>query len=542
MNDRWKTRSQLSWACIILASIALILSSPRVALADACTDPFPTGLSGTVVGAECQVNSSVVAQGTYNLVFPVSYTLRLCGFPSSCVAAGIGTITVPPLAGGNTLTLLIGGNLFMDIGSAIVGDVNKADAVGATINIFVRGSVFLSGDGTNGAKITSNLTAGSCSGGRSGNITINADAGIFTQAGSVISAGDLAASAAKGGGFKAACPGGAITMNACQIDVDGKVLSQSALTGTGAVQRPGGGQITIIAACELFESLTGIISSRGLDPGADLVHLQGGCLVEILGLVESTGPGHAVPNSPKNHCDDAFRPDKPPNSTACVEVWSGGPLIINSIPPANGEINVDTAQQGGHQLAWADVFARDFILILGDSAGPYAIHGNEFVSNSIGAFITVKSQLGSVTTSGLAIQANGAWGPANGGHGGRVDVEAYQDVNFSTNTSVQAKGDVLGGGPQGGGTILAHSWMLDVTGAASANLDASGGPPLGSVQLHACNAVTYAGSSTPAFVPFTGAGECGLVPFPAYATPLPPCFCLDGDGLEGSIQVCGPPQ
>ena len=84
-------------------------------------------------------------------------------------------------------------------------------------------------------------------------------------------------------------------------DIDGLVLSESTLSGTGAHQAPGGGPITVQTGCKLIVSSTGVVSSKGHDPGADLVHLEG-CDVIIDGLVQSTGPGHVVPNNPANHC------------------------------------------------------------------------------------------------------------------------------------------------------------------------------------------------------------------------------------------------
>src|SRR4029077_1865476 len=62
-------------------------------------------------------------------------------------------------------------------------------------------------------------------------------------------------------------------------DIDGLVLSESTLTGTSN-QTPGGGPITVQTGCKLTVSTTGVISSKGADPGADLVHLEG-CDVTI---------------------------------------------------------------------------------------------------------------------------------------------------------------------------------------------------------------------------------------------------------------------
>jgi hypothetical protein len=513
-------------AGLILAGIVLLLGSPSVALADACTDLPPAGLNGTVVGAECQVNSAVTAQGTYN--FAAGQTLHICSPAGTCATATLGTITVPPLAGGNNLTLNmsgvsgVSGGLIMDDGAAIVGDVNTASGIGANITITTSDNVFLAGSGASGARITSNQGAGSCSGGHSGNITITAGGNIDTQAGSVISAGDL--SLAKGNGFGPHCPGGEIRLTAGsgKIDVDGKVLSQSSMSGTGAKQPPGGGPITITAGCDLTVSDTGVVSSRGHDPGADLVSLTGGCSVLIDGLVESTGPGHAVPNSPANHCaTGVYAGIKPANSTACIQIVSGGGVIIDSNLPHNGEINADTAQSGGHQIAWIDIFANFNIGIGGDtSGGPYAVHANEFVTNSDGGLITIKGK-GQVSVQGLAVQANST---AGGGHGGSVDIEANDALGFGPGSSVQAKGATSGGGHQGGGTILGRSWASAVAGTNTSDLNASGGPPAaptGSVSLFGCTGVFYNGTSEPAFVP---GGGCGVVIFPPYLT-FPSCAC-----------------
>src|SRR5262245_23580566 len=137
----------------ILVAAALLLVSPSRLVADACTDPPPAGLNGTVVGTECQVNSSVTAQTTYN--FAAGPTLHVCAPGGTCATPTLGTITVPPAAGGNNLTLNLTGSLIMDTGASIVGDVFTAGGIGAniTINAF---NVLLHGNGTDGAKITSN--------------------------------------------------------------------------------------------------------------------------------------------------------------------------------------------------------------------------------------------------------------------------------------------------------------------------------------------------------------------------------------------------
>src|SRR6185503_5178163 len=136
---------------------------------------------------------------------------------------------------------------------------------------------------------------------------------IVTQTGSKVtanarcSAGEIAIAASKGG-----------------VDIRGLVESASTLSGTstGGVLRSGGGPISISASCELTISGTGRVSSRGNDPGADLIHLAAGGSVFVFGLVESTGAGHVIPVQPANYCAGLKRPGKPANATACVEVWA----------------------------------------------------------------------------------------------------------------------------------------------------------------------------------------------------------------------------
>ncbi len=154
----------------------------------------------------------------------------------------------------------------MDDGSAIVGDTSTASGIAANITINATGDVTLLGSGAGGARITSNTNAGSCSGGKSGDITITSGGNVTTQGGSVISSGDL--SLAKGSGVGPHCSGGQVLLSAGHgsIDLDGKVLSQSSLSGTGAKQAPGGGPITVTAGCDLMVSDTGVVSSRGQDP------------------------------------------------------------------------------------------------------------------------------------------------------------------------------------------------------------------------------------------------------------------------------------
>jgi hypothetical protein len=148
------------------------------------------------------------------------------------------------------------------------------------------------------------------------------------------------------------------------VDVDGDVLSE------GTTTQGRGGPITVNASCNLIITDLGSLVSKGKDPGADLVHLQGGCVVTVFGLVASTGPGH-TPTLPANKCNSNNRPGKPVNSRACVEIWAGDLLVIDATAPHNGEVNADTGQNGGPEgIGWIDLFSkRGDIVIKGDTTG-----------------------------------------------------------------------------------------------------------------------------------------------------------------------------
>ncbi len=88
----------------------------------------------------------------------------------------------------------------------------------------------------------------------------------------------------------------------------------------------------------------------------------------VFGLVQSTGPGHSIPNNPPNSCSNVTplsprrnpvtRPGKPLNSTGCVEIWSGTTVLIDSTGTHKGEVNADIGFQGGADGAGVDRYPR----------------------------------------------------------------------------------------------------------------------------------------------------------------------------------------
>jgi len=371
---------------------------------------FAILLSGIVLGAPVQASADdcVALGGTLG---------------AECVISGV-------VAGAKTGTFTLNETLRFTSG----GKLTTAAPTGITINITSGDFIMQNNttiDGSSavfGAPIKVQLTSGN----------------IDLQTGSkILSNGQV-------GGFIQLISG-----PTAKVNIDGLVESVGTIGGTGANQAPGGGPISIIAGCDLTVSDTGKISSRGADPGADLVHLQG-CVVTIFGLVESTGSGHATPNSPPNSCSDlapaagspprrnpVTRPGKPTFSTGCVEIWSGTTILIDSTGTHQGQVNADVGFSGGTRgIGWIDLFANGNIDITdgnGNGANVFAVHANGglFQNSDTGGLITIKSILGNVTTTGNAIQADATSG---GSAGGQIFIEANKNISFSGG-NIFARGD-----------------------------------------------------------------------------------------------------
>ena len=539
------------WIRTVLVLAGLALAAVATSQAEAaCSDIGGTGTNPCTVSA----NKTITAVSPISVVDDVVIT------------SGV-TITVPAAA--SPFTLNVTGNFTMATGSVVDGSSNVNPGKGADITVNATGNITLTG-GNPGAIIRSNhAIASSCTGtSRGGNISLNAD-----------SDNDFDGSVDQGTGSKidsiAACGLGQLTVTGRNINLDGEVRAE----GTKSTGR--GGPITVNAKCNLNISDTGELISLGHDAGADLVHAQGGCDVKVFGLVASTGPGHNRP--PKNRCDSnnpgaPLRPGKPVNSTACVEIWSGGPLLIDSVVH-NGEVNADVGQSGGPEgLGWVELLAVGDVTIVGDaSAGGttctpitftgggllptyspcFAVHANQGtggLTSGFGGLIRVTSTTGSVIASGRAIQANDT---ANGGSGGRpalttfctsgapcggITIEGDVDVDL-TGAKVEAKGAANGHG----GQIDAQAFNGAILASAATSLNVTGGtPPDGVVHLTACTTIAFPpGVVIPAaaLTPAGGTtGVCGTHPIlPAYVDtqsfPLGP-FPTVIFGVPGGVKGC----
>src|SRR5262249_27757193 len=179
----------------------------------------------------------------------------------------------PAATGACPMVIHVTGNMEIQNGGALLADNNVGAGTGGAITITVDGSLTLRGNGSSGA----NISASNNGSGDAGSVTITV--GAFTGP----PTGDFTMEPGSSLQVNSGASAGAIVINVAHIaDVDGLVESRSSLTGVGASQPPGGGPITINAGCSLLVSDAGVVSSAGLDPGADLVHLQS-CNVTIDG-------------------------------------------------------------------------------------------------------------------------------------------------------------------------------------------------------------------------------------------------------------------
>jgi uncharacterized repeat protein (TIGR01451 family) len=476
-----------------LTVFALVAGSGS-ASADDCV-----ALGGTISSGECRISSLVSRSGSFSL----DETLHILGN---------GRLNVPQSGGGNSLTLTITGDLLIDVPSLnnrgrIAGDVSGNSAIGATIVINVTGDIHLEGNGTTGGRISSTQSSGACANGRAGNLLLTAAGNFVAESGSSLS-------------VNGSCPAGRIDVNATNAEIAGVVLSESTRGGAGQL-RPGGGPITMVASCSLLVDQTGIVRSRGTDPGADLVHLQGGCDVALHGLVASTGQGHVPPTNPPNHCHGPARFDKPADATGCVEIWAGDTLTIDSVGSRRGEVQADVSQPGGGiGQSWVDLFARGDITLLGGASGPFAVHANGGIAGASGGDIRIISAQGALTASLRAVQANAAVVSGKGGEILLATAVTPSDIDLG-NALVQARGGSSGPG-RAGGKIGVKSHNGTVLGTASSQLSATGGA-LGEITLTACTGLAYDGANNPP----TGetSGICGGLPAVSSYVVFPVCAC-----------------
>jgi parallel beta-helix repeat protein len=413
--------------------------------------------------------------------------------------AGSGTSACP-------ITIVVTGNMLMEAGSLIQAENQSGGGNGGNIAITVGGNMTMCGaagaqagcgaaSGNPGALISSQKIAGAGDTGVGGDITVTVGNAVKASGAFYMEGGT------KGYGTETGAriisdgtgPAGDITINAYDtyftepgavVEAGGPFLGQSAVGQ--------GGKIFLVSSCGL--TTQGRVTSKGPDPGADLIHIES-CNVLIQGLVESTGKGHtvdahpdAINRAPFNSCDnfadglnnEVVHVDKPSNATGCIEVW-GKIITIDSTNGWAGELNADIGNGGAAGMGWIDLYAYSKLTVTDGTGNDrssnnlghtyfsvYAVHANS-IDGSDGSpgIVTAKVKNGTLTASGKAFEASATLNDAtghgttdefvgNGSDGGTIILEASGAVTLD-NSWINASGDFAGTLPLGG-HIVVHAW------------------------------------------------------------------------------------
>ncbi len=457
----------------IAAILVLALTGPALAGHDVLS-PCVFGSTWVPADNECVLSTQVAATG----VHLSDHTLRITGSGAVDAKGGGLTLTIcdPVTTPGVTCDLIIQtptvsgggqirandntgtasdsasaisiavpqGTVEMKSGSAILAENRTGPGNGALITIAALTAVNLRGTATISSKQTTN------SGGSGGGVTINVGPTDFANCTVPIGGGDLVGDLlledgstittdAQGG------QAGPITIaTGHNITIHGTVSA----AGLGLAGR--GGLVTNDACCDLTVGTTGIVRSRGGNPGADLVHLEG-CCVKIRGLVESTSLANGDVSG--NACSDPLNvAGRPAASGGCVEVFAGDIIVVDRTGTYKGQINVDnTATSLNANLprrGWVDLFSQNRIIVNSATTGTFAVHANQpSVDAGEGGQIRLISSTGTISVAGRALQADAT---RQGGTGGDIFIEALNDVALDT-ASLFARGDFTSAGGFGVG-------------------------------------------------------------------------------------------
>ena len=489
---------------------------------------------------ECQITGAVTTTGTKNFHHSVrmmagssinasggGITLNVTGatdlnFTMEAGATVLEANDDVATAGASASAIAINtsGDMTMNAGSKILAENNTNGGSGNTITIDVGGDMTMAGasGALNGAVISTRKTAGAGDTGVGGNIaiTVGDDA---TATGTFFMGGGSTTYGAETGAKLLATgtgPAGDISVRAGHTfsTEPGSVIEAGDGNGT-AIQQ--GGKIDLVSQCGLTSK--GRVTSKGTDPGGDLVHIEA-CDALIAGLVESTGKAHST--GIKNSCDEVndsltgevIRSGKPANSTGCIEVWANN-ITVDSSGTNAGELNADTGSSPGGVggTSWIDLFAFTDITIVDGTGNNHTISNgvNSYLStfavhaNSPGgsdmtpSTVTAKAKTGSVTGSGDTLAAMTT---ANGSDGGFIFAEAAEVVTLD-GAKLSAAGDFVAGGAIGnGGQINVRSYSGDVSWK---NGEGDVRPPDGSIFLTACGTIDTTGTNFNGEVPVPAA-------------------------------------
>lgn len=574
-------------AVILAGALLLTLGAASPAFAVALTCDATTGVPGA---GECQITTAHAVTGPVEVdrtlhVFGNGrldasgggITLSICVAPAAVFSACDLILDTPTVVGGgqieandtgssgasaSDITINVSRDVLMQAGSAILAENTSDGGDGGDITITAGGDMTMCGQtgvqpgcgapgGNPGALISSRKTAGAGDTGVSGAITITVGDQAKATGTFYMEGGSTGYGTETGAKVLSTGPGRAgdisITSGHNYFTEPGSVVEAGGPTGaSSAVQQ--GAKIFLVSDCGL--TTRGRVTSKGPDPGADLVHLES-CDVLIQGLVESTGKGHTT--NAKNSCDavndglpgEVVRAGKPSNATGCIEVW-GNNITIDSTNGWAGELNADIGNGGAGGTSWIDIFARSKLTVTdgtgndrsSDNLGhtyfsTYAVHANTIDgSDNTPSVITALVKNGPLTASGKAFEASATLTNAtghgttdefvgNGSTGGTIDLEASGTVTLD-NAFVNASGDFFGGTPcpsgQGacgsGGHIIVKAWGVGsniswMTGSGDVRPDNSAvsPPPTGGdITLNACGTIDTTGTDFHGETPSTSTG------------------------------------
>jgi YVTN family beta-propeller protein len=459
-----------------------------------------------------------------------------------------GRISVPPAAGGNSLTLSVSGDIVIGRGGVVSGDVRgvgDATGVGASLRLSASGRVVIEGDGETGGRLSSNQDSDGCTagGGQGGQIHLEVGGDFASEAGSVIAA------------TSTGCAAGSIFITAAgRVQIDGLIASgpSTEVTDaklTGKVLKGGGrlgGEIVVRSRGDspgIVVGSAGVIVSQAVDRSRGVT--LDACGIRIHGLIASLAATR-----------DPDRPNIILRSTHDLTIRGedlGRPGSRQGRVRADG-LAADPGTRDGDAFR-VDILVRRLVAIHGPASGDiFAVSSNPRMTTGSppSGQVTVLSLADEIVASGLAIEAGRN---AIDKTGGVLSLAAAGSIDL-TGATLSAVGDHEGIRTGAGGTISVRSfggavrWRAgtgDVrptgTGTAETNR--------GTIAVSSCTGIDTQGADFPHAPPGgnpTGpllvSGDCtGSPSLPPDALPLPACSCVtsaecDDQNVCNGVEAC----
>jgi hypothetical protein len=431
--------------------------------------------------------SSQDADGTANGVFTVNGDLVLDG-TINCND----DLPLPGNAGGCPVRIAVSGNMTMNAGSGIFTENRRETGNSGAISLTVGGDLILHGPAASlpGAVVSSSRIPGSS--GQTGDVSADVSGAVTLDAGSIVAASSKSGTA----GTIRITAGGAARIAGLIASGAGRTLLASRWTGPAldsGSSGQGGGPIIIRARASAGPGIriepTGNVVSQGEEAGGNLVLLEA-CGIEVRGLVASLS---------KN------------NGLTQVVLRSGKGILIDgqdlaspAAPTARfGRVRADGTQQGAAGYL-VDLFAEGDIQVF----GPVSTNANLAAATSspgeqpqriAGGTINAFSLGGALSATGNAF-TTGRDRP--GDRGGAIDLRSRGDVTLD-DAALRSIGDLQTSASfRAGGTIAVRSYQGNVSwtfGIGDVRPAGTGFGPnnQGKITLTACGTIDITGTQFP---------------------------------------------